>query len=218
MMNHRALVRAHTHWRPRRAAPATSVGTAPMREPRRRRAVWLAAFAALLAGLAVALVLRHADGRAAVALPATPRAWLEAFSADVATGSGEVCSRLLSPTFTSELEQRGPQVLRQLLRERAGPVGAHPADPCRAAPPRRSRSATGRAAAIRPSCSITRPRAGRPSRSCPVGPCLPPEAYPTPRLPTRPPRAAGRRRARASYQLSIGLRMRANVSEGQSSL
>ena len=105
MMNHRALVRAHTHWRPRRAAPATSVGTAPMREPRGRRAAWLAAFAALLAGLAVALVLRHADGPAAVALPATPRAWLEAFSADVATGSGEVCSRLLSPTFTSELER-----------------------------------------------------------------------------------------------------------------
>ena len=60
--------------------------------------------AALLAGLAVALVLRHADGRPAVTLPATPRAWLEAFSADVATGSGEVCSRLLLPTFTSELE------------------------------------------------------------------------------------------------------------------
>ena len=106
MMNHRALVRAHTHWRPRRAAPATSVGTAPMREPRRRRAVGLAALAAVLAGLAVGLVLLRAGGAAVAALPATPRAWLEAFSADIATGSGEeVCSRLLSPTFTSELER-----------------------------------------------------------------------------------------------------------------
>ena len=58
----------------------------------------------MLAGLAVALLLLRAGGPAAAALPATPRAWLEAFSADVATGSGEVCSRLLSPTFTSELE------------------------------------------------------------------------------------------------------------------
>ena len=105
MMNHRALVRAHTHWRPRRAAPVTSVGMAATREPRGRRAAWLASFATLLAGLAVALVLRHADGRPAVALPATPRAWLEAFSADIATGSGEVCSRLLSSTFASELER-----------------------------------------------------------------------------------------------------------------
>jgi len=105
MMNHRALVRAHTHWRPRRAAPATSVRTAPMRESRGLRAAWLAAFAAVLAGLAVALLLLRAGGLAAAALPATPRAWLEAFSADVATGNGEVCSRLLSPTFTSELER-----------------------------------------------------------------------------------------------------------------
>jgi hypothetical protein len=59
----------------------------------------------VLAGLAVALLLLRAGGPAAAALPATPRAWLEAFSADVATGSGEVCSRLLSPTFTSELER-----------------------------------------------------------------------------------------------------------------
>ncbi len=103
MMNHRALVRAHTHWRPRRAAPATSISTAPTREPRRGCAAWLAASAALLAGLAIALVLVRTGGSAGRTMPATPRAWVETFSADVATGSDDVCSRLLSPTFRSEV-------------------------------------------------------------------------------------------------------------------
>ena len=106
MMNHRALARAHTHWRPRRAAPATSAGPPPARGGRASRVAWLAVFAAVLAGLAIALVLLRAGGSAGRALPATPRAWLDAFSADVATGSGDVCSRLLSPTFSSELERQ----------------------------------------------------------------------------------------------------------------
>ena len=104
MMNRRALVRAHTHWRPRRAAPATYGERSRARGRHASRAGWLAAFAALLAGLAIALVLLPVgSGSAGQTLPATPRAWLEAFSADVATGSGDVCSRLLSPTFRSEL-------------------------------------------------------------------------------------------------------------------
>jgi hypothetical protein len=64
----------------------------------------LAAFAALLAGGAIAVTLLLVGGPAGRALPATPRAWLGAFSADVALGSSDLCSRLLSPAFTSELE------------------------------------------------------------------------------------------------------------------
>jgi hypothetical protein len=59
----------------------------------------------VLAAFAVTLALLRAGGSAGPSLPATPRAWLAAFSADLATGSGDVCSRLLSPTFTSELER-----------------------------------------------------------------------------------------------------------------
>jgi hypothetical protein len=65
----------------------------------------LAAFAAVLAGGAVAVTLLLVGGLAGRALPATPRAWLGAFSADVALGGSEVCSRLLSPAFTAELER-----------------------------------------------------------------------------------------------------------------
>jgi hypothetical protein len=54
---------------------------------------------------AVALALVREGGSGGLTLPATPRAWLEAFSADVATGSGDVCARLLSPTYQSALER-----------------------------------------------------------------------------------------------------------------
>src|SRR5579884_2393084 len=105
MMNHRALARAHTHWRPHRAVPAPPAERPAAAGRRASRPVWLTAVAALLAGLAIVFVLLGTGGSAGPRLPATPRAWLEAFSADVATGSTEVCSRLLSPTFTSELER-----------------------------------------------------------------------------------------------------------------
>jgi hypothetical protein len=105
MMNHRALVRAHTHWRPRRAIPATTAGPLPARAQRASRVAWLAVFTAALAVAAIALVVLHAGGSSERALPATPSAWLESFSADVATGNGDVCSRLLSPTFRSELSR-----------------------------------------------------------------------------------------------------------------
>ena len=216
MMNHRALVRAHTHWRPRRAAPAAPAERPAAPRRRASRAAWLTAFAALLAGLAIALVLLGTGGSAGRTLPATPRAWLEAFSADVATGSGEVCSRLLSPTFTSELEREAHRSCAsyyanaQVLSVRVLRILASGATAA-------VETATGRAAAIRRSCSTTRPRAGRPSRSCPVDPCLPPEALPHAEAAhaTAPGQAAP---SRASHQLSIDLRKRANVSEGQRSL
>jgi hypothetical protein len=58
----------------------------------------------LAAGAAAFALLRRSspEGRA---LPATPIAWLDAFSAGVARDSGDVCSRLLSPSFRSALER-----------------------------------------------------------------------------------------------------------------
>lgn len=105
MMNHRALVRAHTHWRPRRGAPAPSAVENPVRRSAGPWRVWLAAcLLALAACVGVFMLLRgsHPEGPA---LPATPTAWLDAFSAGVARDSGDVCTRLLSPTFRSAFER-----------------------------------------------------------------------------------------------------------------
>jgi hypothetical protein len=65
----------------------------------------VAGVAAVLAGLAIALAVLSGGGSDRLALPASPRAWLDAFSADVATGSGDLCSQLLSPTFRAALER-----------------------------------------------------------------------------------------------------------------
>ena len=105
MMNHRALVRAHTHWRPRRRASAR---VAAESSRRRRGHSWRATVAVLVAALAVgvgaAVLLRTADPHGS-ALPATPTAWLDAFSASVARVSGDVCSQLLSPAFRSAFQR-----------------------------------------------------------------------------------------------------------------
>ena len=78
MMNRRALVRAHTHWRPRRRASAR----VPAESTRRSREHWWRATVAVLVaafavGVGAAVVLRTADPHGS-ALPATPMAWLDA--------------------------------------------------------------------------------------------------------------------------------------------
>jgi len=100
MMNHRALVRAHSHWRPRRYTTLVQVDGAQCAEHGRRR-LWLAVCITALLGFGAAFVIVRGAGSDGPALPATPTAWLDAFSADVATGNGDVCSRLLSPAFRS---------------------------------------------------------------------------------------------------------------------
>jgi hypothetical protein len=45
------------------------------------------------------------QGAGGPALPATPTAWLDAFSASVARDSGDTCGRLLAPTFRAALER-----------------------------------------------------------------------------------------------------------------
>lgn len=101
MMNRRALVRAHSHWRPRRGMRPASVEGAQAAGNRRRR-LWPAVCIALVLGFGAAVMAVRSAHSAGPALPATPRAWLDAFSAGVATGDGDVCSRLLSPAFRSE--------------------------------------------------------------------------------------------------------------------
>ena len=61
--------------------------------------------AATIAGLAVAAVVIRGSTTGSVVLPATPTAWLDAFSAGVARDSGDVCARLLSPEFRAAMER-----------------------------------------------------------------------------------------------------------------
>jgi hypothetical protein len=67
--------------------------------------VWLAGCLLALAAFAGAFVALRGSGSSGPDLPATPTAWLDAFSAGVARDSGDVCSRLLSPSFRSALER-----------------------------------------------------------------------------------------------------------------
>ena len=55
--------------------------------------------AAAIVGLAVVAVVIRGSATGSVALPATPTAWLDAFSAGVARDSGDVCGRLVSAEF-----------------------------------------------------------------------------------------------------------------------
>jgi hypothetical protein len=60
---------------------------------------------AVLAVLAIALLLWRGSAHSGPVLPATPMAWLDAFSAGVARDSGDVCSRLLSPEFRAAMQR-----------------------------------------------------------------------------------------------------------------
>lgn len=58
-----------------------------------------------VAALAVALVAWGGSARGGAGLPATPMAWLDAFSAGVARDDRDVCSRLLSSEFRAAMER-----------------------------------------------------------------------------------------------------------------
>jgi hypothetical protein len=53
----------------------------------------------------VSFFVPHGSTPRHVALPATPIAWVDAFSAGVARDSGDTCGRLLSPAFRVALER-----------------------------------------------------------------------------------------------------------------
>jgi hypothetical protein len=105
MMNHRATVRAHTHWRPRPAARVSVLGDTNRSRGSRRWRLRLVVLLAVVAAGAGAFMLLRGQSSEVLALPATPMAWLDAFSAGVARDSPDVCSRLLSPSFRAALER-----------------------------------------------------------------------------------------------------------------
>ena len=110
------------------AAPATSSRRSPARVGARISRGRLAAFATRSQGVRSPCRFLRGGGPAGRALPATPRAWLEAFSADVATGRRR---RMLAVAFAgvhSELEREVHSPAPATTR-RAGSVGAGSADP-----------------------------------------------------------------------------------------
>jgi len=102
MMNRREMVRAHSHWRPQRR---TATAASPSRWRRSRGGLRISVLVTAVAGLAVAVVALRGGRPGGPALPATPTAWLDAFSAGAARDSGDACSRLLSPAFRSAMER-----------------------------------------------------------------------------------------------------------------
>jgi hypothetical protein len=103
-MNRRALVRAHSHWRPRRGMPTSPVSSASIRQGGQNWRVSAAACLAVVVAIVIA-VLIVAGRSISPSLPATPSAWLDAFSAGVARDSPEVCSELLSPALRSAIQR-----------------------------------------------------------------------------------------------------------------
>jgi hypothetical protein len=105
MMNRRGMARAHSHWRPQRRTAATAVRASPSRWCRSRSGVLIMVLVTAAGGLAIVAVALRIGRPGGPVLPATPTAWLDAFSAGVARDSGDVCSRLLSPAFRSAMER-----------------------------------------------------------------------------------------------------------------
>ena len=105
MMNRRGMVRAHSHWRPqRRATQRAAPGRRNARMGLHRAGIGVVVLAAV-AVVAVATVASRGSARGGSALPATPMAWLDAFSAGVARDDGDVCSRLLSSEFRAAMQR-----------------------------------------------------------------------------------------------------------------
>jgi hypothetical protein len=65
----------------------------------------MAAVIAVLTAFVVTAAIQRVTNSTGLALPKTPVAWLDAFSAGVARDSSDVCSRLLSPVFRAAMER-----------------------------------------------------------------------------------------------------------------
>jgi hypothetical protein len=161
MMNRRPDGARNSHRQPLRCA-ATSPTDVPSCWHGSRGRLWAIVLVTALDGFAIATVaLRTRRSDDEPALPATPTAWLDAFSAGVARDSGDVCSRLLSPAFRSAMESDAPESCAAYYA-RSGARSGFCGSSARAAQPR-SRSATDRAARCR--SPDARDRRGSRSRS-----------------------------------------------------
>ena len=159
---------------------------------RSRGARWLALLAVAVVGLIIAgwSVTQRAPVRTEPSLPATPRAWLDAYEAAAIDNPPLVCSQLFSPALAATYATRGPQQLHHLFRADQLLIGDGRADPAgrwdgraRAAPNARPQRLGGR-----PEPSHQRLAGGRPARRPPVALRVPAR----PQSAMRP--AAGRRR------------------------
>lgn len=102
MIDRRGMVRAHSYWRPRPREAQRLAYASPtpdrrhLRLPSARTRAIVGVFVLVLA-LAVVAVSFSRGGVAGPALPATPRAWLDAYEANAVDNPSRVCSELFSP-------------------------------------------------------------------------------------------------------------------------
>jgi hypothetical protein len=102
VIDRRGMVRAHSHWHPRPREPQRPALASPTvarrRLPLLRARTWaiVGAFVLVLA-LAVVAASFSRGGAVRPALPATPRAWLDAYEASAIDNPSRVCSELFSP-------------------------------------------------------------------------------------------------------------------------
>lgn len=133
MMNRRGVVRAHTHWRPRkrpavvvpaaRQAPTKVRGRTRSERGWRRAGVMVGLAAVLATGFWVTSAIFSGGGQGASALPQSPVAWLDSFSAALARDPARVCSQLVTGGFRAALrEDAHRSCLGYYLRERPAAV------------------------------------------------------------------------------------------------
>ena len=103
MMNRRGLVRAHSHWRPRPAAPLGTVrGGQPAAAGPRSRVARRAVVPVTVIVLGLGIWLKLAGG-AITGLPTTATGWLDSFTAAVARDPHRLCSQLVTAAFRAAL-------------------------------------------------------------------------------------------------------------------
>ena len=108
MMNRRGMLRAHTHWRPRKPKATHTGPTGSLGQPEspvhksRRRGLALIACAGVAAGT-FAITRAVAPGSNPHTGPATPTAWIDSFTAAVAREPEAACARLVTAGFRQAL-------------------------------------------------------------------------------------------------------------------
>lgn len=107
MMNRRGMLRAHSHWRPKktRQAPPAPAEAEPARAPHQtvRKRALLFVGCAVAAGGTVGITRAVTTTAERAAGPATPTAWIDSFTAAVARQPQTACAQLVTPGFREAL-------------------------------------------------------------------------------------------------------------------